>query len=520
MNAKQLFVENKLLFVVFAVVFCVATTLAWLPIEKIITGFMPDDSFYYFQIGRNIAGGFGSTFDGVHLTNGYHPFWMGIVVAVFYFFGNYSVLPIHILLTISVVLFMLSSFVVNKILAMILGNQRKKLVTFLTIMFVANPWNITFALNGLETSLAILLFTVYVYFVLKLINKSFLWQNYLFLGILGGLLTLGRTDHIFFAVFLGLFILLRNSKTSIKEFLLIGVGGALVVTPWLIFNYMYFGAILPDSGLARALAIKQLFFYKTRPIWQVVVYTFYNFFMTWYKIIVVSGILPFILFAVYKVVKNFKQSLAWFKLMVSDKNILTILSFLMAFVSFTILQGGIRWVRSEWYFFSFLILIIILFAQVVLKFAIIEKSLEKYSATAIVLLICTFVYYGSYLFIRMPSQLDLYDSAKWISKNLPLDAKVASFNSGIIGYFSDRFVMNSDGLANNSALIAKQKKQLWQLFEENKINYIVDYEIALTYRHNLSLGIVNPLSRLYVIKTISSGKELYGNSKISVYQLK
>jgi hypothetical protein len=39
-----------------------------------------DDAFYYFQIARNIATGHGSSFDGTHLTNGYHPLWMLVCV--------------------------------------------------------------------------------------------------------------------------------------------------------------------------------------------------------------------------------------------------------------------------------------------------------------------------------------------------------------------------------------------------------------------------------------------------------
>lgn len=36
---------------------------------------MPDDAFYYFTISRHLARGQGSTFDGLHRTNGYHPLW-------------------------------------------------------------------------------------------------------------------------------------------------------------------------------------------------------------------------------------------------------------------------------------------------------------------------------------------------------------------------------------------------------------------------------------------------------------
>lgn len=42
-----------------------------------------DDSFYYLEIGRNLAHGLGSTFDGLQPTNGYHPLWMAAVTGLF-----------------------------------------------------------------------------------------------------------------------------------------------------------------------------------------------------------------------------------------------------------------------------------------------------------------------------------------------------------------------------------------------------------------------------------------------------
>ena len=43
-----------------------------------------DDSFYYFQIARNLAAGQFSTFDGgITRTNGYHPLWM-LLLTPFY----------------------------------------------------------------------------------------------------------------------------------------------------------------------------------------------------------------------------------------------------------------------------------------------------------------------------------------------------------------------------------------------------------------------------------------------------
>jgi len=48
-----------------------------------LVGTFHDDAFYYFQIARNVAAGLGSTFDGIHATNGYHPLWMAVIVPLF-----------------------------------------------------------------------------------------------------------------------------------------------------------------------------------------------------------------------------------------------------------------------------------------------------------------------------------------------------------------------------------------------------------------------------------------------------
>jgi len=42
-----------------------------------------DDAFYYFKVAQNIAEGYGSTFDRMTLTNGYHPLWLLVCVPIF-----------------------------------------------------------------------------------------------------------------------------------------------------------------------------------------------------------------------------------------------------------------------------------------------------------------------------------------------------------------------------------------------------------------------------------------------------
>jgi len=60
--------------------------------------FMRDDAYYYFKVAQNITQGLGSTFDGINLTNGYHPLWMVICIPIFALARFDLILPLRILL--------------------------------------------------------------------------------------------------------------------------------------------------------------------------------------------------------------------------------------------------------------------------------------------------------------------------------------------------------------------------------------------------------------------------------------
>ena len=53
------------------------------PDATFVTPYTHDDSYYYFQIARNIARGLGPSFDGLELTNGFTPVWGALLVPVF-----------------------------------------------------------------------------------------------------------------------------------------------------------------------------------------------------------------------------------------------------------------------------------------------------------------------------------------------------------------------------------------------------------------------------------------------------
>ena len=154
MNSK-LSTENKFLLFVLFLVFIGYAWLVWSPIEDLLVHFIVDDAFYYFKTASNIAKGLGPTFDGEHLTNGYHPLWMGLSVLIYNFIPNDKILPIQIILVISVFLFFIATLILWKIISGFFDN--KWIPGLLALAYALNPWNANIYLNGLETPLAMAL---------------------------------------------------------------------------------------------------------------------------------------------------------------------------------------------------------------------------------------------------------------------------------------------------------------------------------------------------------------------------
>lgn len=72
-----------------------------------------------------------------------------------------------------------------------------------------------------------------------------------------------------------------------------------------------------------------------------------------------------------------------------------------------------------------------------------------------------------------------YDIAVWINDEFPPDVVLAAWNAGQMGYFSDRSVVNLDGLINSAAYyerVLAGDLPLQQYLQETGVALIVDYE--------------------------------------------
>jgi hypothetical protein len=72
-----------------------------------------------------------------------------------------------------------------------------------------------------------------------------------------------------------------------------------------------------------------------------------------------------------------------------------------------------------------------------------------------------------------------YDAALWIAENFPPDAVFAAWNTGQLGFFSNRTFINLDGVINNVDYyerVLRGSVSLTNYLSENRVDYIVDYD--------------------------------------------
>jgi len=509
------------------------------PMEILVRNFLVDDAFYYFQPAFNIVNGLGPTFDGEHLSNGYHPLWMGILTAIYYFFPDDKVTPIYIALVFSLVFFYLTILIFWNILS--LFSKDKFLKSVLSILFILNPWGLVNSLNGLETALTMLFFALFFWLFLRILFGEGQPKNFLFLGLTAGLLVLARVDYGLFLAAPALYLLVKQNNFFWKRALCFFLPAIFLPLPWFLYNYFYFGSFFPTSGLAYTLINHRLFFYKARTMTTVFLWSLYNFFGAtafslktaglpifydirerWKSVFWMGGL--YILVPAFLIAYFFRKKRENFQIFSKElfrsPEWIGLLIFLTGYLGLLIVHGGIRWSGRAWYFAPFP-MFFLLGSGIILS-----REFFSYWRKPILIALSAlllFSYFSNWrpVFYENAGQKEVYEFVLWLKDNFPTDARIASFNSGILGYFSDHFVMNADGLINQAAYEAMQKNQLWELFKKEQIDYLVDYEITLTYRFRSFLGLEDPMTRVVKIDLPEYLSKVgsYGSSQIKVYQL-
>ena len=176
--------------------------------------FIRDDAYYYYKVAQNISEGHGSTFDGIHPTNGYHPLWLLICIPIFALARFDLILPLRIL---AIVDRPAAAGDIDPALSADPARRSRSRRRILAACFWAfNTYVLVFLYKtGVESSITIFLVLVLLYALYKL---ELTWRTstdprlrqIAGLGVLAALVAFGRLDLIFFSLIVGIWIVFRE----------------------------------------------------------------------------------------------------------------------------------------------------------------------------------------------------------------------------------------------------------------------------------------------------------------------
>ncbi len=211
------------------------------------------DCFYNFFVAKNLALGNGLTFDGKHLTNGFHPLLTLLMAGVYCVFPNSESAPLRTLLLIHTFLSLFSAIFLYKVIRQ---EVNERAATIFLLLFYTSIYSIATDMNGLDTCLnTFLLSAALLFYFTKLRGRTDDYlRRFLVFSILCGLLALSRLDN--FAFILGLLFDHLFIDTSDPRMRFRKIRGLLIhafvillfVGPWFFYNLKYFGDLMPISG--------------------------------------------------------------------------------------------------------------------------------------------------------------------------------------------------------------------------------------------------------------------------------
>jgi hypothetical protein len=212
------------------------------------TEFVQDDSYFYLQIADHIVAGDGSTFHGITPTNGYHPLWMAGVVAADFLASRDRELTLQLVVWMQTLLALGTAFLFHRLL------RRMDLDYWLPGLALVLCYLLGTGVYGSEAHLNALLLVAGMLALWHALPSE-RWQPWFTTGVLFGLAILARLDNLFVAAALctaGAFHGDRNASAIAGRAIAAASGGLLVLAPYLAFNQLEYGHLMPISGAIKS----------------------------------------------------------------------------------------------------------------------------------------------------------------------------------------------------------------------------------------------------------------------------
>ncbi len=210
----KLFLERystRIIILLLLAYFLVHLMIACRPPSVVMHWYTTDDAFYYFQVAKNIINGKGITFDGIGLSNGFHPLWLLLNLPVFLLTKINVFLPLRVMILISAGL----TFAGGVFLFFSLKEIVNIETAFLGFLFWIFCWPIqrVITLTGMEAGLNAFMLLFFFWLMAKMdFKRPF---HLLLAGSAAALVLFSRLDNIFFVLLVGVWLAVKGRTQRI-----------------------------------------------------------------------------------------------------------------------------------------------------------------------------------------------------------------------------------------------------------------------------------------------------------------
>ncbi|KPL90715.1 glycosyltransferase family protein [Herpetosiphon geysericola] len=433
---------------------------------------LEDDAWMVTAIARNWAMGQGITADGITPTNGFHPLYPLTLGAL-----PYVVAPNNLAFGFTanlVICALLASAVMWPLWHLLKHWMNWQAGLFGLVLYALNPTLVRLTVNGMETSMALLMWVTTLLVAVK-IKPEKLSHNLGLAGLTAAMILTRLDGALLFASIAAARLIwalrakrLRSELPMLTTY--VGVTFGLLV-PYFWRNLTVFGSFSPSSGKA----LTYLHSYANS-------YAISNGIDGWYvnsaismEVLgrsVVGAAMWLAIFGIFVGLWVGRQ--LWFGL-----PLLLYLPIPLVYYGYMMQQDNPR------HFVPWSLAVIILLAWALAAMLQRLPSISYLAVPAIIAGVLIVQTLDSSQFWReketapSQSQPTMYQAALWMRDNLPSDALIGAKNSGIYQYYSGHHVLNIDGKLNNDILAVYDQRRMLDYLREKGVTYLIDQESTM-----------------------------------------
>ncbi|MGA2363159.1 MAG: hypothetical protein ABSG73_11950 [Candidatus Aminicenantales bacterium] len=438
---------------------------------RTVANFFHDDSFFYIKTAQNIHDGNGATFDGINPTNGYHLLWMWLLVLIAKISPFHGFIGIRLLLAVHALLIASASLLADRLLTIF-----KIKVGWRLCMVAAIIGTTGFVDLGVESPILFLASWAFIYALVTLSNKSqsSCWDT-LIIIVLSTSVCLARTDAILLvlalsmAIFYGVWDRTRAPALVVRSLLKTVFPAVITLLTVGLYNLANYGHFETISSFLKI-------------HWPGTFATgWFGASILGIKVRLVGILLIAVCVLIYLSTNAIKSNKMPkkdfyhnFELVLIGANAYVVM-FMVVLLFFA--TGAI----ASWYFGLSLTIVIVSGIYVVAS--ILEKLRSRgfrllddrilSTILSIVVILSIGLYVSKRFTSHYPESKLLL--AKWVFQNIPNDQPIFQVSgTGFVGYFSERQVINGDGLINSwEYQDFLRKGKIEEYLKDKRVKYII-----------------------------------------------